>query len=228
MDKSVSWGPFSWTKTKHQGTTKFAELSLVRLTIMKYQRVGISPGKVISSMSSMSVENIYYTWTYIRAYSYIAKHLLQIWRCTPCVSAYPLFWSASLTWFPSTLLTPGPGFQGLLHQWRPGMSVIFVSHQWLGTGHPDPEGRHAATLRATLQGILDGTLANKKGNISTKPSRLLDDLGSLSWPVMGIFITIVKLYSSCSSSPPWSAWPIPSGSSPPSSPSSHHHYHRHH
>eukprot|EP00434_Breviolum_minutum_P023857 symbB.v1.2.021049.t1/scaffold1800.1/size100811/1 len=48
--------------------------------------------------------------------------------------------------------------KGLLHQWRPGMSVIFVSHQWLGTGHPDPEGRHAATLRATLQGILDGSL----------------------------------------------------------------------
>lgn len=76
--------------------------------------------------------------------------------------------------------SPGPGFQGLLHQWRPGMSVIFVSHQWLGTGHPDPEGRHAATLRASLQGILDGTLANKKGNVSTRPNRLLDDLGSLS------------------------------------------------
>eukprot|EP00435_Cladocopium_sp_Y103_P059907 s1461_g21.t1 len=48
--------------------------------------------------------------------------------------------------------------KGLLHQWKPGMRVIFVSHQWLGGVHPDPEGRHAAVLRSTLQGVLDGSL----------------------------------------------------------------------
>jgi hypothetical protein len=39
---------------------------------------------------------------------------------------------------------------------KPGMRVIFVSHQWLGGVHPDPEGRHAAVLRSTLQGVMDG------------------------------------------------------------------------
>ncbi|CAE7520652.1 unnamed protein product [Symbiodinium natans] len=48
--------------------------------------------------------------------------------------------------------------KGLLHRWTPGMSVIFVSHQWLSSGHPDPQGRHAAVLRSTLQGVLDGSL----------------------------------------------------------------------
>lgn len=47
--------------------------------------------------------------------------------------------------------------KGLLHPWAPGMSVIFVSHQWLGKAHPDPEGRHAAVLRGTLEGVLDGS-----------------------------------------------------------------------
>lgn len=45
--------------------------------------------------------------------------------------------------------------QGLLHQWVPGMRVTFVSHQWLSETHPDPDGRHAAVLRGTLQGVLD-------------------------------------------------------------------------
>ena len=49
--------------------------------------------------------------------------------------------------------------KGLLHRWTPGMKVIFVSHQWLGMAHPDPMGRHAAVLRGTLQGVLDGSWA---------------------------------------------------------------------
>ncbi|CAK9015369.1 unnamed protein product [Durusdinium trenchii] len=48
--------------------------------------------------------------------------------------------------------------KGLLHQWTPGMSVIFVSHQWLGSVHPDPDGRHAAVLQGALQGVLNGSL----------------------------------------------------------------------
>lgn len=51
--------------------------------------------------------------------------------------------------------------KGLLHKWRPGMSVIFVSHQWLARNHPDPFGQHAAVLRGILQGVLDGGLVPK-------------------------------------------------------------------
>ena len=30
--------------------------------------------------------------------------------------------------------------EDLLHEWKPGMFVIFVSHQWLSKMHPDPDG----------------------------------------------------------------------------------------
>ena len=39
-----------------------------------------------------------------------------------------------------------------------GMFVIFVSHQWLGATHPDPRGKQLAVLRASLRGIIDGSL----------------------------------------------------------------------
>ena len=52
--------------------------------------------------------------------------------------------------------------KGLLQKWRPGMSVIFVSHQWLAYSHPDPYGQHAAVLRGTLQGVLDGSSLEKR------------------------------------------------------------------
>lgn len=48
--------------------------------------------------------------------------------------------------------------KGLLHEWQPGMFVIFVSHQWLGFKHPDPTGAQLAVLRCALQGLMDGTL----------------------------------------------------------------------
>ena len=31
-----------------------------------------------------------------------------------------------------------------------GMFVIFISHQWLGTSHPDPLGQQMAVLRSAL------------------------------------------------------------------------------
>ena len=46
----------------------------------------------------------------------------------------------------------------LLHKWQPGMFVTFISHQWLGSSHPDPQGQQCAVLRAALQGMIDGTL----------------------------------------------------------------------
>ena len=39
-----------------------------------------------------------------------------------------------------------------------GIFTIFVSHQWLGFAHPDPQGVHCALLRETLQNIIDGDL----------------------------------------------------------------------
>lgn len=48
--------------------------------------------------------------------------------------------------------------KGLLHQWQPGLFVIFVSHQWLGRSHPDPDGQHASILRRSLEGMIHGTL----------------------------------------------------------------------
>ena len=37
------------------------------------------------------------------------------------------------------------------------MFVIYVSHQWLGGAHPDPQGRQCAVLRTALQGMMDGS-----------------------------------------------------------------------
>ena len=48
--------------------------------------------------------------------------------------------------------------KGLLHQWYPGMFVIFVSHQWLSSVHPDPEGHQVEVLRRALQRTIDGSL----------------------------------------------------------------------
>ena len=55
---------------------------------------------------------------------------------------------------------------GLLHQWSPGMFVLFVSHQWLGATHPDPHGQQAAILRHTLHGMISGSLHVEEDLIS--------------------------------------------------------------
>lgn len=48
--------------------------------------------------------------------------------------------------------------RGLLRRWTPDMAdqVIFVSHQWLGWGHPDPEGEQFAALKGVLSRLLEG------------------------------------------------------------------------
>ena len=48
--------------------------------------------------------------------------------------------------------------ENLLHEWMPGMCVIFVSHQWLSKLHPDPEGQQFEVLRAALQSFADRSL----------------------------------------------------------------------
>ena len=48
--------------------------------------------------------------------------------------------------------------KGLLHEWQPSMFVIFVSHQWLGNGSPDPSGQQMTVLRHALQAWIDGSM----------------------------------------------------------------------
>ncbi|CAE7212188.1 warA [Symbiodinium sp. CCMP2592] len=48
--------------------------------------------------------------------------------------------------------------QGLLHEWHPGMFVVFISHQWIGAGHPDPSGTQTAALRGAVSSFIDGSL----------------------------------------------------------------------
>eukprot|EP00439_Symbiodinium_sp_Y106_P052250 s2042_g7.t1 len=48
--------------------------------------------------------------------------------------------------------------RSLLHEWRAGMFVIFVSHQWLSSSHPDPRGRQVAVLRDALRGMISGSV----------------------------------------------------------------------
>mmetsp|Transcript_46082 Transcript_46082/g.109532 ORF Transcript_46082/g.109532 Transcript_46082/m.109532 type:complete len:588 (-) Transcript_46082:94-1857(-) len=48
--------------------------------------------------------------------------------------------------------------KGLLHEWQPSFFVIFVSHQWLGRGSPDPSGQQMTVLRHALQAWIDGSM----------------------------------------------------------------------
>ncbi|CAE7327132.1 unnamed protein product [Symbiodinium sp. CCMP2592] len=63
--------------------------------------------------------------------------------------------------------------QGLLHKWRPGMFVIFVSHQWLSYTHPDPHGRQTAVLRSTLEGVMSGSLYVEPDTVSIPSGKAL-------------------------------------------------------
>ncbi|CAJ1399136.1 unnamed protein product [Effrenium voratum] len=56
--------------------------------------------------------------------------------------------------------------RGMLRAWEPGIFTIFVSHQWLGLAHPDPQGVHCALLRETLQNIIDGTVSAETDIVS--------------------------------------------------------------
>jgi len=57
--------------------------------------------------------------------------------------------------------------RGLLHIWQPGMFCLFISHQWLGREHPDPEGEHMAVLREVLGKIVKGSLSVEEDVVST-------------------------------------------------------------
>ena len=46
------------------------------------------------------------------------------------------------------------------------MFVLFVSHQWLHTGHPDPTGQQLDVLRKVLSGLIAGELSVETDLIS--------------------------------------------------------------
>ncbi|CAE7633847.1 unnamed protein product [Symbiodinium sp. CCMP2592] len=48
--------------------------------------------------------------------------------------------------------------KGLLHRYDPSMFVIFVSHQWLSSEHPDPRGQKVKIFQETLLGMIDESL----------------------------------------------------------------------
>ena len=48
--------------------------------------------------------------------------------------------------------------KGLLHEWYPGMFLIFVSHQWLSVSHPDTQGQQVKVLQEALVNMINGSL----------------------------------------------------------------------
>ena len=47
---------------------------------------------------------------------------------------------------------------GKVKEYAPGMKVIFVSHQWVGNGHPDPNFEQMQVLIDALKNISEGKL----------------------------------------------------------------------
>ena len=51
--------------------------------------------------------------------------------------------------------------------------MIFVSHQWLSSAHPDPHGRQTAVLRSTLAGVMSGSLYVEPDAVSIPSGKAL-------------------------------------------------------
>lgn len=63
--------------------------------------------------------------------------------------------------------------KNILHERQPGMFVLFISHQWLGSAHPDPQGAQLSVLRIALQRMVDGLLAVEEDLTSMTPDARL-------------------------------------------------------
>lgn len=48
--------------------------------------------------------------------------------------------------------------EGKLVKWQLGMFTVFLSHQWLGFGHADPQGTQLEVLRKALRNIFSGRI----------------------------------------------------------------------
>lgn len=63
--------------------------------------------------------------------------------------------------------------KGLLHRYDPSMFVIFVSHQWLSTEHPDPKGQKVKIFQETLLGMIDESLPVAEDVVSRSDDKSL-------------------------------------------------------
>ncbi|CAE7185533.1 unnamed protein product [Symbiodinium necroappetens] len=79
--------------------------------------------------------------------------------------------------------------QGLLHEWHPGMFVVFISHQWIGAGHPDPSGSQTAVLRGAFSSFIDGSL-------QVEPDLISMDISSI-WTTLVAFSEAYVLERRC-------------------------------
>ncbi|CAE7220339.1 ANKK1 [Symbiodinium sp. CCMP2592] len=64
--------------------------------------------------------------------------------------------------------------RGLLHLWHPDMFTIFVSHQWLGRFHPDPDGSQFNILREALLKLTNGSASVECNLVSIIHGQLPD------------------------------------------------------
>ena len=64
--------------------------------------------------------------------------------------------------------------RGLLHLWHPDMFSIFVSHQWLGRFHPDPDGSQLNILRESLLKLTNGSASVECNLVSIIHGQLPD------------------------------------------------------
>ena len=71
--------------------------------------------------------------------------------------------------------------EGLLDKWRADMFTIFVSHQWLGYHHPDPDGLQMKVLQSVLLNLVTRKLQIETDLISQWNSKRLtkEQLGRL-------------------------------------------------
>lgn len=57
--------------------------------------------------------------------------------------------------------------RGLLHEWSENMFVTFISHQWCGSKHADPNGLQTSVLRRGLRGLINGTVELEQNIVGT-------------------------------------------------------------
>ncbi|CAE7898713.1 unnamed protein product [Symbiodinium necroappetens] len=93
--------------------------------------------------------------------------------------------------------------EGLLRHWSSGLFTLFVSHQWLGRHHPDPNSEQLRVLQGLLRNLLAKTVTIEYDVLTqffggTGPKAELDKLvGAYLWLD---YICVPQLVESASSS----------------------------
>mmetsp|Transcript_70773 Transcript_70773/g.166057 ORF Transcript_70773/g.166057 Transcript_70773/m.166057 type:complete len:577 (+) Transcript_70773:42-1772(+) len=98
------------------------------------------------------------------------------WQTTVHECYFPL-WAVKVADFLNMTGPPEPHNvlmeRGLLHEWFPGMFVVFVSHQWLSSSHPDPDGCQVKVLQQVLRGMIDDSLQVQEDIVSMSVEKRL-------------------------------------------------------